>query len=206
MLSGKKVSWMKSSAFSKDSLSADSLSIICHFLLIDEYMKRIILITGGIRSGKSAYAEKLTLSLAPNPVYMATAHVWDEEFRQRVIRHQQARGPEWTNIEEEKYLSKHQVEGRVILIDCVTLWCTNYFFESEGKVQEALEKVQKEFDLFVNQDATFIFVTNEIGLGGTSENELQRKFADLQGWMNQYIATRADEVTLMVSGIPVKVK
>ena len=81
-------------------------------------MKRIILITGGIRSGKSAYAEKLALSLAPNPVYMATAHVWDEEFRQRVIRHQQARGPEWTNIEEEKYLSKHQVEGRVILIDC----------------------------------------------------------------------------------------
>ena len=169
-------------------------------------MKRIILITGGIRSGKSAYAEKLALSLAPNPVYMATAHVWDEEFRQRVIRHQQARGPEWTNIEEEKYLSKHQVEGRVILIDCVTLWCTNYFFEVEGKVQEALEKVQKEFDLFVNQDATFIFVTNEIGLGGTSENELQRKFADMQGWMNQYIATRADEVTLMVSGIPVKVK
>ena len=169
-------------------------------------MKRIILITGGIRSGKSAYAEKLALSLAPNPVYMATAHVWDEEFRQRVIRHQQARGPEWTNIEEEKYLSKHLVEGRVVLIDCVTLWCTNYFFESESKVQEALEKVQKEFDLFVNQDATFIFVTNEIGLGGTSENELQRKFADMQGWMNQYIATRADEVTLMVSGIPVKVK
>lgn len=169
-------------------------------------MKRIILITGGIRSGKSAYAEKLALSLAPNPVYMATAHVWDEEFRQRVIRHQQARGPEWTNIEEEKYLSKHLVEGRVVLIDCVTLWCTNYFFESESKVQEALEKVQKEFDLFVNQDATFIFVTNEIGLGGTSENELQRKFADMQGWMNQYIATRADEVTLMVSGIPIKVK
>ena len=169
-------------------------------------MKRIILITGGIRSGKSAYAEKLALSLAPNPVYMATAHVWDEEFRQRVIRHQQARGPEWTNIEEEKYLSKHLVEGRVVLIECVTLWCTNYFFESESKVQEALEKVQKEFDLFVNQDATFIFVTNEIGLGGTSENELQRKFADMQGWMNQYIATRADEVTLMVSGIPIKVK
>jgi adenosylcobinamide kinase/adenosylcobinamide-phosphate guanylyltransferase len=169
-------------------------------------MKRIILITGGIRSGKSAYAEKFALSLTSNPIYMATAHVWDEEFRQRVIRHQQARGPEWTNIEEEKYLSKHLVEGRVVLIDCVTLWCTNYFFESDGKVQEALEKVQKEFDLFVNQDTTFIFVTNEIGLGGTSENELQREFADMQGWINQYIATRADEVILMISGIPVKIK
>ena len=65
-------------------------------------MKRIILITGGARSGKSSHAEKLALSLSPTPVYLATARIWDEEFRQRVIRHQQRRGPEWTNIEEEK--------------------------------------------------------------------------------------------------------
>ena len=63
-------------------------------------MKRIILITGGARSGKSSHAEKLALSLSPTPVYLATARIWDEEFRQRVIRHQQRRGPEWTNIEE----------------------------------------------------------------------------------------------------------
>lgn len=169
-------------------------------------MKRIILITGGIRSGKSSYAEKLALSLSDNPVYMATAHVWDEEFRQRVIRHQQARGSEWTNIEEEKELSKHPIEGRVVLVDCITLWCTNYFFENEGDVQVSLEKVKREFDKFTEQDATFIFVTNEIGLGGTSENELQRKFADMQGWMNQYIAAKADEVILMVCGIPMKIK
>ena len=62
-------------------------------------MKRIILITGGARSGKSSHAEKLALSLSPTPVYLATARIWDEEFRQRVIRHQQRRGPEWTNIE-----------------------------------------------------------------------------------------------------------
>lgn len=169
-------------------------------------MKRIILITGGIRSGKSSYAEKLALNLSDNPVYMATAHVWDEEFRQRVIRHQQARGSEWTNIEEEKELSKHPIEGRVVLVDCITLWCTNYFFENEGDVQVSLEKVKREFDKFTEQDATFIFVTNEIGLGGTSENELQRKFADMQGWMNQYIAAKADEVILMVCGIPMKIK
>ena len=169
-------------------------------------MKRIILITGGARSGKSAYAERLALSLSPNPVYLATAHVWDEEFRQRVVRHQQARGPEWTNIEEEKALSKHQLSGRVILIDCVTLWCTNFFYESQGHVSQALEAVKQEFDRFINQEATFIFVTNEIGMGGTSENELQRKFTDMQGWMNQYIASCADEVTLMVCGIPMKIK
>lgn len=169
-------------------------------------MKRIILITGGARSGKSSYAEKLALSLSPNPIYMATAHVWDEEFRQRVIRHQQARGLEWTNIEEEKELSKHSVAGKVVLIDCITLWCTNFFYESQGKVSQALEAIQQEFDRFTHQEATFIFVTNEIGMSGTSENELQRKFTDMQGWMNQYVAARADEVILMVCGIPMRIK
>lgn len=169
-------------------------------------MKHIILITGGARSGKSSYAEKLALSLSPNPIYMATAHVWDEEFRQRVIRHQQARGLEWTNIEEEKELSKHSVAGKVVLIDCITLWCTNFFYESQGKVSQALETIQQEFDRFTHQEATFIFVTNEIGMGGTSENELQRKFTDMQGWMNQYVAARADEVILMVCGIPMRIK
>lgn len=169
-------------------------------------MKRIILITGGARSGKSSYAEKLALNFSSHPVYMATAHVWDEEFRQRVIRHQESRGPEWTNIEEEISLGKHDVNGKVVLVDCVTLWCTNFFFESQGNVKQALEAVKQEFDRFTKQEATFIFVTNEIGMGGTSENELQRKFTDMQGWMNQYVAARADEVILMVCGIPMKVK
>jgi adenosylcobinamide kinase/adenosylcobinamide-phosphate guanylyltransferase len=76
----------------------------------------------------------------------------------------------------------------------------------QGNVQQALEAVKQEFERFISQEATFIFVTNEIGLGGTSENELQRKFTDMQGWMNQHIATCADEVTLMVCGIPMKIK
>ena len=169
-------------------------------------MKRIILITGGARSGKSTYAEKMALSLSLNPVYLATARIWDEEFRQRVIRHQQRRGPEWTNIEEEKQLSRHQLAGRIVLIDCVTLWCTNFFFDVKADTDSALTTAKEEFDRFTKQDATFIFVTNEIGMGATSDNETQRKFTDMQGWMNQYIAAQADEVWLMVSGIPVKVK
>ena len=168
-------------------------------------MKRIILITGGQRSGKSSYAEKLALSLSSNPIYMATSRIWDEEFRQRVIKHQKRRGPEWTNIEEEKELSRHDITGRVAVIDCVTLWCTNYFVE-QPEVSLALEALKQEFDRFTAQDATFIFVTNEIGMGGVSPNEVQRRFTDLQGWMNQYIASKADQVVLMVSGIPVKVK
>lgn len=169
-------------------------------------MKQIILITGGARSGKSSYAEELALKLSEHPIYMATARIWDEEFRQRVQKHQERRGPEWTNIEEDKYLSKYKVEGRLVLIDCVTLWCTNFFFDHQSSVKEALDEAKQEFDLFTKQDATFIFVTNEIGLGGTSENLIQRKFTDMQGWMNQYIASKADKVTLMVCGIPVTVK
>ena len=148
----------------------------------------------------------MALSLAPDPVYLATARIWDDEVRERVRRHQQRRGPQWTNLEEQKFLSRHDVGGRVVLVDCLTLWATNFFYDMEGDTDRALEAVKAEFDRFTAQDATFIFVTNEIGLGGTSQNELQRKFTDLQGWMNQYVAARADEVFLMVSGISVKIK
>ncbi|MDO4164922.1 MAG: bifunctional adenosylcobinamide kinase/adenosylcobinamide-phosphate guanylyltransferase [Bacteroides sp.] len=169
-------------------------------------MKRIILITGGARSGKSTYAEKLALSLSTHPVYIATARIWDEEFRQRVVKHQQRRGLEWTNIEEEKWLSVHKMQGQVVLVDCLTLWCTNFFFDFQSDIDRALYVARQEFDLFTEQDATFIFVTNEIGMGGTSENNLQRQFTDMLGWMNQYVAEQADEVILMVSGIAVKIK
>ncbi|WP_033151103.1 bifunctional adenosylcobinamide kinase/adenosylcobinamide-phosphate guanylyltransferase [Prevotella sp. RM4] len=169
-------------------------------------MKKIILITGGQRSGKSTKAEELALQLSPHPVYLATAHIWDEEFRERVRKHQERRGPEWTNIEEEKYLSKHDLTGRVVVIDCVTLWLTNWISTETTDIDTILTAAKQEFDRFTAPDATYIFVTNEIGLGGVSTNQLQRRFTDLQGWMNQYIAQKADEVILMVSGIPVKIK
>ena len=166
----------------------------------------IMMITGGQRSGKSRYAQDLALSLTPNPVYLATSRIWDEEFRQRVLRHQADRGPEWTNIEEEKLLSRHDLTGRVVVIDCVTLWCTNFFFDNQGQVEASLEQIKREFDALVRQDATFLFVTNELGLGGVPMDETQRKFTDLQGWVNQYIASKADKVVLMVSGIALKIK
>ncbi len=169
-------------------------------------MSYIHLITGGERSGKSTYAESEALCLSESPVYLATARVWDEEFRQRILRHQERRGPEWTNIEEDIRPSKHDFTGRVVLIDCITLWATNYFFDMQQDVDQALEALKKEFDTLVQQDATFIFVTNELGMGGMSESRTQRLFTQLQGWMNQYVAARADRVTLMVSGLPLTVK
>ena len=169
-------------------------------------MKKVILITGGQRSGKSKEAETMALHLSPNPVYLATAHIWDEEFQERVRKHQERRGPQWTNIEEETELSRHNLSGRVVVIDCVTLWLTNFFSANDSDTDRSLELAKAEFDKFTMPDATYIFVTNEIGSGGVSENAIQRKFTDLEGWMNQYIASKADEVILMVSGIPVKIK
>lgn len=169
-------------------------------------MAHIHLITGGERSGKSTYAEELALSYSPNPIYLATARIWDEEFRDRVHLHQERRKDCWDNIEEEKYPSRHQLSGRVVLLDCVTLWATNFFFDNGSEVEPALSLLKEEFDRLAEIDATFIIVSNEIGLGGVSIDPIQRRFTSLQGWLNQYIAQRADRVSLMVSGIPIQIK
>lgn len=170
------------------------------------------LITGGQRSGKSKYAENLALSLSNNLTYIATARIWDDEMKERVRLYQARRGRNWHNIEEEKWLSNLHIQGKVAVIDCLTLWCTNFLFDSTTTLDDlpnandVAEQITKEFDRFVEQDAVFIFVTNEIGMGGISENALQRYFTDIQGKLNQYVASQADEVILMVSGIPLKIK
>ena len=167
---------------------------------------KITLITGGQRSGKSTYAQQLALSLSENPVYLATSAVWDDEHRQRIERHQRDRGQQWTNMEELKDLHLLDLEGRVVVVDCVTLWATNFFTESNGDVEYSYSAIIERFDKLIEQNATLIFVTNELGLGGTTTNDLQRRFNDLLGWVNQHIAAKADEVILMISGIKMKIK
>ena len=103
-------------------------------------------------------------------------------------------------------ISRHNVEGRVVVIDCVTLWATNFFFDNGSDVELSLRQLKEEFDKFTRQAATFIFVTNEIGMGGTSEHPAQRRFTDLQGGINRYIAEKADRVVFLVSGCPLIVK
>lgn len=169
--------------------------------------KHIHLITGGQRSGKSSYAEKLALELSSSPSYVATSRVWDEEHRQRIEKHKENRkANSWINYEEEKFLGNLQLEGQVVLIDCITLWATNFFYDLDSNVELSLEALKQEFDKFTDQEAHFIFVSNEIGMGEMSMNAIQRKFADLQGWLNQYIAQKADTVSFMVSGIPMRIK
>ena len=169
-------------------------------------MTTIIFVTGGARSGKSSFAQHLAEQQAENPVYLATAHIWDEDFAQRVKHHQSARGEHWQTVEEEKWLSVHDLSGRTVLVDCITLWLTNFFNDSGYCEKKALEAAKAEWQRFVRQEMFLIVVSNELGMGIHPENEAARKFADLQGRMNQFIACQADQVFLMVSGIPVKIK
>ncbi len=168
--------------------------------------KKIILVTGGQRSGKSEFSESLALKYSDKPVYLATAHVIDDEFRERVRIHRQRRGSNWTTVEEETDLGKLNLSGKTVLIDCVTMWVTNVFFKYNENVKESLTKLKEEFQKFTSHEATYIFVSNEIGSGGVSPNAMTRRFTDVQGWFNQFIASHADEVFLTVSGIPVKIK
>ncbi|QSB28176.1 bifunctional adenosylcobinamide kinase/adenosylcobinamide-phosphate guanylyltransferase [Flavobacterium sp. CLA17] len=167
----------------------------------------IYLITGGERSGKSSYAQNLALQLSDAPIYVATARKWDSDFQNRIDRHQQERDERWTNVEKEKHLSEIDFTGKVALIDCVTLWLTNFFVDTKNDVSLSLEEAKAEFEKIAQQENTaLIIVTNEIGMGVHAETHIGRKFTELQGWMNQFLAAKADEVVLMVSGIPVTIK
>ncbi len=169
-------------------------------------MAKTIFITGGVRSGKSSFAQKLAEELSDNPVYLATARVWDDDFAARVKRHQSGRDDRWETVEEEKWLSARDLSGRTVLVDCITLWLTNFFHDFDYDEKKALEAAKEEWLRFSGIDAVLIVVSNELGMGVHPENESARKFADIQGWMNQFIAAKSDEAYLLVSGIPVRIK
>jgi adenosylcobinamide kinase/adenosylcobinamide-phosphate guanylyltransferase len=169
-------------------------------------MAQIHLITGGQRSGKSSFAQNTALSNSDNPVYLATAKIWDEDFKDRVRRHQDDRGEEWTNIEEQINISSCNVQGRTVVLDCITLWLTNIFMKCDMDTDVSLKYAKEEWDKFALIDTNVLVVSNEIGMGMHAETAVGRKFTDLQGWMNQYIASKADKVTFMVSGIPMHIK
>jgi len=170
-------------------------------------MAYIHLITGGQRSGKSRYAESLAKAASDHPVYLATSRVWDDDFKKRIERHQRDRGDEWVNVEEEKAISSVDFPaGATVVLDCITLWLTNFFTDLDFDTEKSLAEAKLEWDRLIQKDITLLVVTNEIGMGVHADTEVGRHFVDLQGWMNQYIASTANRVTLMVSGIPVAVK
>lgn len=166
----------------------------------------LIFVTGGARSGKSRYAQELALQLSDAPVYVATARHWDDDFEKRIQRHRNDRDERWTSVEEEKYISRLNLAGKVVVVDCVTLWLTNFFVDSKQDIDACLDACKREIDALKTRNTTYIIISNELGMGMHADTETGRKFTDLQGWMNQYIAAKADKVVFMVSGIPLIVK
>jgi len=173
-------------------------------------MSKIILVTGGARSGKSRYAEKLAENFAPMRGYIATGQAGDAEMTERIARHRGRRGSEWETVEEPLELTRAliRVDGSytVLLIDCITLWLSNMLFHCKGGATEALQQVESFTESFGSLSTPLIIVTNEVGMGIVPEHPLARAFRDLAGEANERIAARADEVYVTISGLPLKLK
>ncbi|ELR70118.1 Adenosylcobinamide-phosphate guanylyltransferase [Fulvivirga imtechensis AK7] len=166
----------------------------------------IIFITGGERSGKSSYAQSLALKFSQRPVYLATSKVWDDDFAERVKRHRNERDERWTTIEEQFALSEVLPPVNTVVIDCVTLWLTNFYSKLKGDRDMVVDAAKKEFDRMSSYNGNLIIISNELGMGLHASTKTGRDFVEAQGWVNQYIANQADEVYFMISGLPMKVK
>lgn len=180
-------------------------------------MGKMILVTGGARSGKSSFAEKLAASEGQSVAYIATAQILDEEMRYRVTLHQKRRPSDWQTYEAPfsagKAIQEAGLHHKVILFDCVTIYLSNLLCEP-GERQED-EEYQRVHDSMAGliaavqqlpDDVTILFVTNEVGAGIVPENQLARRYRDLAGLANQQLAAAADEVYAVICGIPVKIK
>ncbi len=170
-------------------------------------MGRLIFITGGARSGKSAFAQKSANRLSKKVTYIATAQAKDKEMEVRIKIHRKNRPAHWKTIEKEKniteVLSRIAEKNEVILLDCLTLLISNLLLS--GK-KDVLKKIRQLVNKIREIKATVLIVSNEVGMGIVPDNKLARRFRDIAGRANQIVAQAADEVYLVVSGIPVKVK
>lgn len=186
-------------------------------------MGKVIVVTGGVRSGKSSYAENLARNLGISIMYIATAIPYDEEMRDRIKLHKMFRPASWTTYEGYKELYKviETLDAKYdgILLDCVTIMITNLMFEyprfdenniSQDLMDELTDYVTDEFRKLImiakKKNIPLIMVTNEIGWGVVPESKLGRVFRDLSGKINQIIAKEAETVYLLVSGIPLRIK
>jgi adenosylcobinamide kinase / adenosylcobinamide-phosphate guanylyltransferase len=177
---------------------------------------RLVLILGGARSGKSAFAERLALRSGRSVAFIATATAGDEEMRERIARHRAARPATWHTIEEPLDLAGAVMRAGkvadVLLLDCITLWLNNLFAHTGGQHQSddetALQEIEKLLAATKSLDPgkTLLIVTNEVGLGIVPAYLLGRLYRDTLGSLNQRLAQAADRVYLMVAGLAVDLK
>ncbi len=186
--------------------------------------KKIVFITGGARSGKSSFAMAEASKIDGRKAYIATAEALDEEMKERIEKHKKQRGNKWDTYEEPLNISalvkKIEKDYNVIVIDCLTLWLSNLLIRAQNTehrtqtIEKEIEKLINTLNLFKKSSGcdldsgfcTLFIVSNEVGMGIVPGNEMARRFRDWAGMLNQRVAEIADEVYIVVSGIPVKIK
>ncbi len=186
--------------------------------------KKIIFITGGTRSGKSTHTLKDASQLTGKKAYIATAEALDEEMRDRIENHKKQRGKDWETYEEPLRIAEviQEIEGKytAIVIDCLTLWLSNIMIRNQ-KTEYRIQTIEKEIQKLLDSLKQFkdssicslgsgvrvlYIVSNEVGMGIVPENEMARRFRDMAGMLNQKVAEISDEVYLLITGIPMKIK
>ncbi len=169
-------------------------------------LPRTLLVLGGARSGKSAFAERLVRESGRQPVIIATAEAGDAEMALRIARHRQDRGPGWIALEEPLNLAAALEVAcrpdRAVLVDCLTLWLSNLMHAGRDPGVEGAAIA----GLLPHLPGPVVFVSNEIGLGLVPDTSLGRRFRDAQGRLNQTIAAATDQAVFVAAGLPLVLK
>ena len=170
----------------------------------------IILVTGGVKSGKSSLALKMAEKQAESGAFIATATAGDEEMERKIAAHRQERGPGWCTYEEPRSLAA-RIEAAaarydIVLVDCLTMWVSNLLTLYGLERNEVLDECARTVSALDRAPAPVILVTNETGMGIMPPDSLSRTFHDLLGKLNRDVAGIAASVIFMVSGIPLKIK
>jgi adenosylcobinamide kinase / adenosylcobinamide-phosphate guanylyltransferase len=180
--------------------------------MTNEIGRRVILLMGGVRSGKSALAERLALGLGNKVAVLVTAAGGDAEMRRRIAKHLLARPSNWLTVEEQLHpshvLPRLAEDYQVIVVDCLTLLVSNYLCHTDmpRAEQDLSLEIEAMLDAMDKSHAGFVLVSNEVGMGVVPPYELGREYRDVLGRVNQTVASRADEVYLLVAGIPIELK
>lgn len=169
-------------------------------------MSKLILVLGGARAGKSTFALRLAEAQLGDGqgCFIATAQALDDEMSERIARHRAERSAQWITVEEPFQLDVALLQAaaaKVVLIDCLTLFVSNWLLRSENELQPIVDRMLANL-----KSQTVICVSNEVGLGIVPDNPLGRTFRDLLGRVNQQFAAAADEVYLLVAGLPLQLK
>jgi adenosylcobinamide kinase/adenosylcobinamide-phosphate guanylyltransferase len=170
---------------------------------------KLYFITGGARSGKSAFAEKLAGDLAGKRAYLATAQALDAEMVERIEHHRRRRGDAWDTFEEPLAVAElvRKLSGRyqVLLLDCLTLWLSNVMART-GSDKDISSQVDELTEALRGFGGSVLVVSNEVGLGIVPDNALARRFRDLAGFANQKVAQASDDAYFLAAGMPMKIK